>query len=219
MALKKWQRNEVFQAVQQAGLSPEEFDFDLGEDESTLRHRPSGAYFVFGGFAGKYSSHYFAGEGPPEARTDLSQYGLMQQLNLWLSQVKQDISTPDLWAQLQGQAKLLATISDEAIDNTSFTPEEREEIAGQLRELRDYVTRTHSLSAAQARLLDEKLVYLVDASRRVGRKDWLLMAAGVMLSFVLGAALPPDAVSDVLATLLTSIGHVLGHGPLGLPGP
>lgn len=219
MALKKWQRNEVFQAVQQAGLSPDEFDFDLGEDESTLRHRPSRAYFVFGGVAGEYSSHYFAGEGPPEARTDLSQYGLMQQLNLWLSQVRQDISTPDLWAQLQGQAKLLATISDEAIDNTSFTPEEQEEIAGQLRELRDYVTRRHSLSAAQARLLDEKLDYLVDASRRVGRKDWLLITAGAMLSFVLGAALPPDAVSDVLGTLLTSIGHVLGHGPLGLPGP
>jgi hypothetical protein len=86
--------------VQGAGLSPEEFDWDLGTDESTLRHLPSGAYFVFGGGAGDYASCYLAGDGPVEERTGLSQYGLMQQVELWLAAVKREIDTPGLWAEL-----------------------------------------------------------------------------------------------------------------------
>jgi hypothetical protein len=56
VSLRKDQRNRIFEAVHDAGLSPEEFEFDLGEEESTLRHGPSGAYFVFGGVAGDYVS-------------------------------------------------------------------------------------------------------------------------------------------------------------------
>jgi len=158
------------------------------------------------------------GDGPVEERTGLSQYRLMQQVELWLAEVKRDIHTPDLWAQLERAAELLGAISDEAIGNTPFAPAEQDKIAGQLRELRDYVSRIYSLSELQTRLLEENLDYLADASGRVGRKDWLLMVAGVILGYVLIAALPPEAARDILGTLLTSIGHILGRGPLGLPG-
>jgi hypothetical protein len=95
---------------------------------------------------------------------------------------------------------------------------EQEKIAGQLRELKDHVTRAYTLSDEQTRLLEDRFDYLAAAASRVGRKDWVLMAAGVLLGYVLTAALPPEAARDILGTLLTSIGHILGHGPLGLPG-
>jgi hypothetical protein len=215
---KKWQRNEIFQAVEDAGLSPQEFDWDLGTDESRLRHSPSGAYFDFGGVAGNYVSRYLASEGPVEERTGLSLTRLMAQVKFWLTAVKLDVDTPDLWAQLQRDTELFGAVSDEAIGNAPFTPAEQEEIARQLRELRDYVSRTYSLSESQSRLLEERLDYLASAARRVGRKDWLLMAAGLILGYVLPAALPPEAAMDILRTLLTSIGQILGHGPMGLPG-
>jgi hypothetical protein len=158
-------------------------------EESTLRHRPSGAYFVFGGHAGDYVTRYQAGDSPVEERTGLSQYRLMEQVGFWLAEIKRDIETPDLWAQLQGEAELLGAASDETVENTPFTPAEQEEIAGQLRELREYVRRTYSLSKSQTRFLEERLDYLPEASNRVGRKDWLLMAAGVMLTYFLEAAL------------------------------
>jgi hypothetical protein len=219
MRLRKWQRNKVFKAVRHAELSPEEFEWKVGTRESTLQHLPSGAYFVFGGDAGKYVSRYLAGDGLVEERTELSEYGLMQQVRFWLSALKLDIDTPDLWAQLQGSAELLGSVSDESIENTPFTAAEQEEIVEQLKELKDHVSRTYSLSGLQVRLLEEKLDNLAAAAGRVGRKDWLLMAAGVMLGYVLTAALPPEAAREILGTLITSIGHVAGHGPLGLPGP
>lgn len=81
------------------------------------------------------------------------------------------------------------------------------------------MTRTQALSEVQVRLLDQRLDYLADAAKRVGRKDWFLMAAEATLSYVLAAALPPDAVTHVLGTLLTSSGHILwgGHLPWGVP--
>jgi len=204
--------------VQDAGLSPDEFDWASSADESRLRNRPSGAYFVFGGVAGDYFSRYQAGDGPVEERTRLSQYRLMQQVGVWLSAVKLDIDTPDLWAQLQDRAELISAVAGEAIGNTPLTPVEQEEIARQLRELRVYVSRTYSLSALQTQLLEAKLDYLAAAASRVGRKDWILMAAGLILSYVLGAALPSDAARHILGTLLTNIGYALGEGPTGLAG-
>lgn len=218
MGLQKWQQNLIFEAVQSARLSPGEFDCDFGADESAFRHRPSGAYFVVGGDAGDYVTRYLAGDSPVEERTGLSQYRLMQQVQLWLAAVKRDIETPDLWGQLQRDADLLGAVSDEDIDNTPFTPAEQAEIAGQLQELGDYVRRTYSPSESQMRLLDERLNYLAAATSRVSRKDWLIMVAGVILGYVLTVALPPEAAVHVLGTLLTNIRHVLAHGPLGLPG-
>ncbi len=218
MGLKKWQRNAVFEAIRAAGLSPEEFDLEHSEDESILRHGPSGASFAFEGVAGNYATRYSAGDAPVEERTGLSQFRMMQQVEFWLGALRPDIDTPDLWAQLQSESRLLGAVSDEAVENTPLSPSEQEEIAEQLRELTAYVRRVYSLSDLQMRLLEERLDYVAAATSRVGRKDWLLIATGMMLSYVLEAALPPDAARDVLGTLLTSIGHILGQVPRGLPG-
>lgn len=219
MALGKLLRNEVVRAVQGAGFSAEEFDWgDFLAEEVTVRHRRAGASFVFGGSAGDYVSRYYVADDPVEERTGMSWFGLKQQLEFWLSALKLDIETPDLWAELQGEEELFMAVSDEAMENTPFTPAEQEEIAGQLRELKGYVIRTHSLSEAQTRLLEERLDYLAAAAGRVGRKDWMLLAAGVMLGYVLTAALPPEAARDIVGTLLTSIGHIVGGRPPGLPG-
>lgn len=154
-----------------------------------------------------------------EERTKLSEYGLMQQVQFWLSALKLDIDTPDLWTQLRGSAELFGSAAAESVENTPFTAAEQAEIAEQLKGLKDQVSRTYSLSEPQVRLLEEKLDGLAAAAGRVGRKDWVLMAAGVMLSYVLTAALPPEAARDILGALITSIDHVLGLGPLELPGP
>jgi len=142
--LRKWQRNEIFEAVRVAGLSPQEFDWHDTDNGDALRHRPSGAYFIFGGIAGDHASLYSAGDAPEESRSNRSHRALMQQVGLWLAEIKRDIDMPDLWAQLQSEAALLDAVSDDAIENTPFTFAEQEDISRQLRELRDYTSRTYS---------------------------------------------------------------------------
>lgn len=217
MELAKWKSNQVFEAVQAAGLAPEGFGWDDGADESRIRHLSSEAYFVFGGVPGGYTARYVAGDDPVEEREAQSWWAQMQHVERWLAAVKLDIEMPDLWAELRRETELLGVAADDAIENTPFTSDEREEIAERLQEMRDYARRTYSLSEAQMLVLDAKVDYLIAAASRLGRIDWRAVFVGTIVSFALTAALPPEAARHILLTLLRSIGHLLGHGFPELP--
>jgi hypothetical protein len=131
-------------------------------------------------------------------------------------EVKVDDETPDLWAELQGQKELLEGATDPALENTPFTSDERDGIARQLNELREYVSRAYSLSGPQLEDLDSKVDYLVDASSRLGRKDWLNACIGAMFGWFLAAALPSDAPRQIIQMLLSGIANFFGHGFPGL---
>jgi hypothetical protein len=216
VALNKWQRNEVFRAVQAAGFSPSEFELDVGATETSLRHLPSPSYFIFGGVARRYYSHCKAGEDLFAERDGMSQFRLMEQVEIWLANVKMDTDTPDLWAEFRGDSSLQAALSEEAIANTPFTPKQRDAIVVRMSELKDHVSRTYSLSEAQMRLLSEKLDDLAEASTHMGRKDWRVLVAGAMILYLLEVALPPDAAREVFSLVVRSIGQIVLGGHLGL---
>jgi AcrR family transcriptional regulator len=215
MELEKWKRNQVFKAIQAAGLAPEGFGWDGGADESCIRYQSSETYFVFGGVPGRYVARYVAGDAPVEEREALSWEAQMRHVERWLDAIKRDVEMPDLWAELRRETELLGAAADEAIENTPFTPDEREEIAERLQERRDYARRTYSLSEEQMRVLDAKLDHLVDATGRLGRTDWRGLFFGTMFAFVLTAALPPESARHILLTFLTAgCAKVEPHGDL-----
>src|SRR5664279_4853628 len=82
--LVKWKRNQVFQAVEASGLSPESFDWDDGGEDICLRYLPSVAYFVFGGDPGSYVLRFVAGDEPVTERTVYSWESLMTRIEQWL---------------------------------------------------------------------------------------------------------------------------------------
>jgi hypothetical protein len=132
---------------------------------------------------------------------------LIQRICRWLGDVKRDLETPDLWAELQREAELLGANFNDITENTPFTPDEQKEIAGRLRGWAADARRTHSLSEAQTRVLNAKLDYLVNAAGRLGRIDWRNAFVGVILGYVLAAALPPDSARDML---FRAIGAIFG---------
>jgi hypothetical protein len=138
----------------------------------------------------------------------------MQRISWWLEEVKQDLDTPDLWAELKREAQLLRADSGVVSENTAFTVDEQREIAGRLKKLGEYVSDTHSLSKAQIQVLEEKLDYLVDASARLGRKDWLNAFIGAILSFVLTATFAPESARTIFTTFLRGIGLFYPELPL-----
>ena len=81
-------------------------------------------------------------------------------------------------------------------------------------ELAKYVRKTHSLSQVQMRPLEEKLDYLVDASGRLGRKDWLNAFIGGTLAFMLSVALAPESARTMFLTFLRAIGHLYPELPI-----
>jgi len=133
----------------------------------------------------------------------------------WLVDVKRDLETPDLWAELQREAQLLGDASDEATENTPFTPDEQKEIAMRLQGMAEQARHTYSLSEEQMRVLNAKIDYLKAAAGRLGRIHWRDVFLGVMFTFVLASALPPESVRHIVLTILRTI--VQHHGFPELP--
>lgn len=190
--LQKYKRNGIIEAIRKVGLEPKEFD--LGEDENEVRvkHKPTNAHFTIGGNSSKYSVSYAAGDSPALRIEKYSWDGVMNSFGNWLFQLKNDLETPDLWAELQGEATLFEAAPNAADENTLFNQQEKKEIAEQLRKLGEQAQNTYSLSEIQVKELNIKLDYLIKASDRIGRIDWHNALAGAIIGFVLTAALPPE---------------------------
>jgi hypothetical protein len=56
--------------------------------------------------------------------------------------------------------------------------------------------------------------YLITAAGRLGRKDWLTVYIGAILSFILGAALPSESVHGLLLTSLRAMGLLFPELPM-----
>jgi hypothetical protein len=210
LRFQKWQKNQIFEAIQTAGLNPKEFDLQDQDAEVRIKHKWSASCFTIGGDAGHYVGHYVVGDAPDWPIDVYSWQALIQRMSHWLTEVKRDLETPDSWAELELDAKLLGGNSDDITENMPFTLDEQREIAERLRELAEQTRRAYSLSEAQTRVLNAKLDYLVGASGRLGRIDWRNALVGAILGFVLNAALPPEYAPDILLKLLRPIGHFFG---------
>jgi hypothetical protein len=178
---QKFQRNEIFRAIEGVGLDPAQFDLDNSEAEVRIKHKSSESYYFIGGWPGNYAIKSLVGDGGERSRQFYSWGPLISDISLWLQVLKNDLNTPDLWAELQRDAELLGAGLDKVTDNTPFTAGEQKEIAARLQELATFARDTYSFSQEQMRALDAKMDYLVKAAGHLGRKDWLMVYIGAIL--------------------------------------
>jgi hypothetical protein len=212
--LQKEEKNDIIAAIRAVGLDPREFDLDECVTEVRVTNKRSEWSFIVGGRPGHYVGRYTFAEGMDRPYEDFRWDAVMSHVNRWLQLVKRDLDTPDLWAELRREAELLGGGSNNVIANTLFTSEEQKEISQRLNKLSKDVSNAISLSKAQKQILNEKIDYLIDGSRRLGRKDWLNAFIGVTLGYLLSTALPPDVARDIFSTCLRAIGLLYPELPL-----
>jgi hypothetical protein len=212
--MQKWKRNQIFEAIQSVGLDAKDFDFEDGDAGVQIKHKWSDSYFIIGGDPGHYVGRYVVGDSSDWQYEVYTWESIIRRVSGWVEEVKRDLETPDLWAELQRETELLVGASNKANENTPFTPEEQKEIVGQLQEMAEYAKRRYSLSGPEMQILNAKLDYLVRAAGRLGRIDWLNVFAGVILGFILTAAVPPESARHILLELLRAIGHLFGQPKL-----
>lgn len=137
---------------------------------------------------------------------------VVERIELWAHNVKEDVNTPDLWAELQREREILTGARYEDVENTPFTSDEQAEIAEQLQQIKYFVKETYALSGAQMLSLEAGLDDLKVAAGRIGRKDWRLLFLGVILNLVFVVLLPPEAVHGIIAMAADGLDHLFGGG-------
>jgi len=212
--VQKWKKNQMFEAIQGVGLDPRDFEFEDSNAEVRLKHKWSTSYFIIGGDAGHYVGRAVVGDASDWPYELYYWETLMSRISTWLNEVKLDLATPDLWAELRGEAELLAGASGGANGNAPFTLEEQKDIERRLREVEAHVRRTSTLPETEMEILKAKIDYLVDAAGRLGRIDWRNVFVGAIVGYILTAALPPESARPLFMTFMTllrSVGHFLRH--------
>lgn len=134
----------------------------------------------------------------------------------WLNIVNEyieDMNTTDLWTTLTDE---FSTLDQKAIQgNTVFTQSEKVKISDSLYKLLNDAREKQILNARQMELLTEKVEYLIEASDRLGRKDWINAATGALFGYLFQAALTSDNARTLLHMASEAI-KWLTHNPLFL---
>lgn len=189
--LLKGQKNEIFELIKATGLPHTSFDWidgefsDSNEKFDVLVYKDSSYYFQFA-----ISSDNFQWKRSPGISRLIENGGtdvfsawdsMIGAASKWLESLKIEVSDPDLWENLPETSDSLWQASESDINDSMFTVEERKTIVQGIQEIREFAIET-GMEAAEIKLLDGKLDYLVESSSKLSRKDWILVVSGTLLS-------------------------------------
>jgi hypothetical protein len=144
----------------------------------------------------------------------------------WLDAVKVHIErveeyerAPDLWKELKRSKDFLGGQPEQDVENTPFTEAEQVEISGQIALIREYIKTAHELTSEQIAQVESKLDEAEGASRRVGRKDWLMAFNGAVFSLLLTDLITPPTAQHIMLMTIHGLSHLFGIGgpPVHLP--
>jgi hypothetical protein len=86
-----------------------------------------------------------------------------------------------------------AEISTSEAENSHLQPDEVEKVRQATLLVLDSLAGREDVSPEQLDVLKRSLADLADASTRLGRKDWIMFAAGTLTNICVGAAFAPEA--------------------------
>jgi hypothetical protein len=137
----------------------------------------------------------------------------------WVDEVKE--TRHDLWEQLHHNRELLDGEPGQNIENTPFTHDEQVEISARIKQAKQYVHASGELTSEQVSRIETRLDHAEEASKRIGRKDWLMMFNGAVFSLILTDTITPPMAQHIFTLVVHGLGHFFGYGgqPLHLPGP
>jgi len=216
--LRKTQKNEVFLSIKGKALDPSEFDWRTYKFVSgnyvvsELEHKDTGYYFRFNVHTRGFEAIRSPGRDRIKDNISFPLWSDFRSIfNEGIELIEKEIQAPDLWGKLLEEGKILTLEKLSAEMNTEFTPDEQLDIAERLKSLEKQVKDTTELTKENVDFLREKIEYLVEASRRQKRIDWVYMAVGVLVHIGTTIGLPPDRVQQLADYFKAFISEVVSN--------
>jgi hypothetical protein len=103
---------------------------------------------------------------------------------------------------------ITAGLEPDGGQNAPFSTDERARIRTDLASVLQAVSRRPDISPEQLELLSRKLDEVAAASERLGRKDWIMFAAGTLTNVAIGAAFEPEVTKTVFTAMNGAFGWV-----------
>jgi hypothetical protein len=217
MMLTKLQRNRLYEAIADSGIDPGECTLEVNRKGAVIKH-DSGSTFDFSdSFTGeKYKCTAKVTDGSDKSFSIAHELGiLLSAVREWAREIKETTEAVDYWAEMLLNRELIDDIQDRDSGNTPFTLDEQKQIADQFQEIRKQLRQQFELTNEQIEQIDARLDEAVEASTRMGRKDWRLLFGGTILNLIVTDTLTPG----VAGHIFTMVMHGLIHLFTGAGGP
>lgn len=217
----KWKTNEVIKAVEAGGLDRRDCAYDFGTSSARITHPGSGSWFALHDRdTGGYEITTVVGDLPPHGPLPFPLFSTIPgRIERWAKEVKTDVDTPNLWAELQAERELLGGASYDRVENTPFTSAEQAVVARHLSDLQQYVLDTYQVTDELRTLVEARFDDLKRTSRTAGRRDWGMMLGGALFGLILQQVVPPDSVPSLVVLAFHGLHHLLGGGGPAPPLP
>ena len=224
--LMKSQKNEILELIKQTSLDP--FNFRWSDENSQmsdengmllivskLSYDNSPYYFLFDLHKNSHHSFY----SPGESKLHEQQYpgGWDHQIGYvekWLKNLGREVSQPDLWDDLSKQKIAYDQKIHPEMTNEPFSVSQAEQITKGIENIRKYLLEEFENDSDSRNLINEKLDYLIDASKRQGRTDWFHTCIGVFAGIATALAMSPDQTKNMWALLKSTITGILRLLPI-----
>lgn len=124
----------------------------------------------------------------------------------------EDQDSPDNWRDWDLNRTVLDAIGPTSSDNSAFNMEEVASIERTLNAFRLETITKLELNEEEVKKLNEQIDYLIESSTRLGRKDWIMIAASTIITVVVALSLDTSK-GRTLFELFRSALSALGFGP------
>lgn len=214
-------KQDVFEVIRQGELDPFAFEWKdaKSSDDSISRLVFKGQptyYFDFDvSSEGKWWPRCSPFGGRRDVRFSATEWpSLLGLVGRWINDLKKELNTPDPWEALPSYTGVAELRVSPQVANNQFTFTETEQVAKALGQIRKLMLEHIKGSKAHEQLLDQQLTYLIDSSKRMGRKDWFNLAIGALINLAMAIALPQEVTKQVFEILRDSLGGIVHFLPI-----
>ena len=123
----------------------------------------------------------------------------------WLAYLKREIEEPDLWARIQNYQLPDGSIPSDDTSNEQFTAVEVEQLERSINEVRGFLAEHYGDNEE----INGKLNYLIESSKRMGRKDWVNICMGALLSLAASQAFQLEHVQTVWNMIKSALSGIV----------
>ncbi len=220
------QKNDVFRIVENAGFDPGDFEWQVASvpgphTVDALVHRAHDEFsFAFDINIARNRSlvpelepdriSYFS-PGAEVIREAVGCHGWDEQLRLaarWLHTLRREVDAVSLWDTLGSETT--RQIAAANLSNRPLTREERKVVEVQAEQVRAYL-RAHVNDRETLARLEKKVDELLDASKRLGIKDYAMVSLGLLMSMAVGAAFTGAQAQAFVNLFYSGVRLLLGH--------
>jgi len=220
--LLKSQLNAIFKYIDNGRLNHNDFiwiyeqsSFEWDLEVPKLVHQPTMYYFKFDKKGKDLVSEYFPNE-VGLIYTIVWPYWEPQfnDFIMWIDILSNELTTPNLWESCLNASRIFVAKPD--IDNELFKIDEQKYISDKLIDIENFLIEKMNLSAENISFIKNKINYLAERSKHLGKKDWLNIVVAVSLQIAFNIALSSEAAKEFFKLVGSVFSHFWG-GPIFLP--